>query len=136
MRIVVILCLVGLMPQGLGGCTLQSLVSEEIETPIRDTRKTFEQALEQAPAEAVRVLPHTPWGENRSIKLHQAYTAASGRWCRRLTIEPEADARPALVCRSGDDQGPWELVRLLHIAGRPMLETNGMQASLSWNTMP
>ncbi|EIC22573.1 hypothetical protein Thi970DRAFT_02845 [Thiorhodovibrio frisius] len=96
--------------------------------------ETFQRALDTAPAGATRTMPETPWGRAMMVEFHQPYVAASGRRCRRLTLEPGPLARPALVCREPDGaktakQAPsWEAVRLLQIDGRPVLNQGALTA--------
>lgn len=82
---------------------------------------TLSQLLNREPADTLITLSNSPWGANLRIVLHETYAAASGRNCRRLTIEPEGQSRPALVCQAPKNLKEWLPVRLLQIGGRPVL---------------
>ena len=58
--------------------------------------------LTQAPAGAVLNVPESPWGNNVEVVADDAYLAASGRECRKLTVVAvdANNARSALVCKT------------------------------------
>lgn len=58
--------------------------------------------LTQAPAGAVLNVPKSPWGNNVEVVADDAYLAASGRECRKLTVVAvdANNARSALVCKT------------------------------------
>lgn len=82
---------------------------------------SFGRLLDHEPADTLVTLSSSPWGSNVRVLLHETYAAASGRNCRRLTVEPEGQAYPALTCRVSDKAQEWVPVRLLQIGGRPVL---------------
>jgi hypothetical protein len=75
--------------------------------------------LEQEHGDARSWAERSPWGDGVILELHPSYSAASGRTCRRVTIEPAGAGRSALVCREHD--GQWVSVRVLHDGGRARL---------------
>lgn len=74
-------------------------------------------------------LKESPWGSDIRVILHPPYAAASGRTCRRLTLEDGQGRRPGLACESGDDS--WESVRVLthegHAVRAPASDTELLQ---------
>jgi len=82
---------------------------------------SLRQLLDHEPANTLITLADSPWGSNVQVLLHEPYAAASGRNCRRLTIEPEGQSYPALVCQHPQKNQDWAPVRLLQIGGRPVL---------------
>lgn len=76
---------------------------------------------EREPANTLVSLTDSPWGANVQVLLHETYAAASGRNCRRLTIEPEGQSYPALACQHPKNTRDWVPVRLLQVGGRPLL---------------
>ncbi|WP_181919434.1 DVU3141 family protein [Alkalilimnicola ehrlichii] len=78
----------------------------------------FQTMLDEEPVNSRAELRESPWGPDVSVRLHGLYDAASGRVCRRLTVEADGVRRPALACRSQD--GVWTAVRVLHETGRPV----------------
>ncbi|WP_139058803.1 DVU3141 family protein [Thiorhodococcus drewsii] len=93
---------------------------------------SFQELLTREPANTLVVLPSSPWGTNIRVLLHETYAAASGRNCRQLTIDPDANATPALACQDPDDPTVWVPVRLLQIGGRPLLSV-GDEATPVWS---
>lgn len=92
---------------------------------------SLRQLLHHEPANTLITLSNSPWGANVQVLLHETYAAASGRNCRRLTVEPEGQAYPALVCQHPQKNQEWVPVRLLQIGGRPVLnQTSSLPA---WN---
>lgn len=92
---------------------------EEVSVPGQSY--DLQSLLSREPPDTLVVFSTSPWGSNLSAVLHEEYTAASGRNCRRLTLDPEGQYRPALVCRALGGERRWEPVRLLQIAGRPVI---------------
>lgn len=84
-------------------------------------RVELRELLEREPADTLVSLTNSPWGRNVQVLLHETYAAASGRNCRRLTVEPEGRSYPALVCRHPKNAKDWAPVRLLQVGGRPVL---------------
>ncbi|WP_295399075.1 DVU3141 family protein [uncultured Thiocystis sp.] len=91
----------------------------------------FQLLLSREPAETLIWLPKSPWGSDRHVLLHEKYAAASGINCRRLTIDPEGQAFPALACQSS--KGKWGTVRLLQVDGRPVLSA-GAVSTQTWGS--
>lgn len=85
---------------------------------------TLNKLLTREPANTLVSLTNSPWGPNVQVLLHETYAAASGRNCRRLTIEPEGQSYPALVCQHPKNTRDWVPVRLLQVGGRPLLSRN------------
>ncbi|MBK1649527.1 DVU3141 family protein [Rhabdochromatium marinum] len=117
--------LVGVALLALTGCVPPSAAVREDNPSRQSGLEVFQRALDTAPAGATRSLSQTPWGPGVMVQFHPPYAAASGRRCRRLTVEPRQQARPALACRE-DGASParaptWQIVRLLQINGRPVL---------------
>lgn len=53
--------------------------------------------------EVVR-LSQSPWGPGVNVYSGQPYFAASGRTCRKLTIQGNGGERAAIACKMADDQ--------------------------------
>lgn len=108
----------------LTGCVWPlTLVPDRSDSPDADA--ALQRVLEDGAAGSVHQLSTTPWGADLSLTLHPPYDAASGRWCRRLTLDPldpQGQARPALACRARDGKLRWEPVRVLQINGQPVLK--------------
>lgn len=92
-------------------------------TPGAGPFPSVQELLSREPAGAVVLLPHSPWGDNIQALLHEEYAAASGRDCRRLTIDPNGAAFPALACRQQSQPRTWVAVRLLQVDGYPILDS-------------
>jgi surface antigen len=86
---------------------------------------SLQDVLERAPTGSRYRLPQSPWGEGVAVELRDAYTAASGRMCRRVTIDPAGASQPGLACRRAD--GHWQSVRVLHDHGRPILAGQALE---------
>lgn len=85
--------------------------------------QAFRHFLAHAPAGDSAFLPESPWGAQVTVYARQAYFAASGRTCRKLTIVHNAGMRrPGLVCRL--PSGGWEEVRALRGVSSRLLNPN------------
>jgi hypothetical protein len=103
------------------GCVGQPFPAWSTESPApAAAASTVHGVLETEPAGSRYRLPQSPWGEGVAVELRDLYTAASGRVCRRVTIDPSGARQPALACRTNGDE--WEAVRVLHDDGRPVLQ--------------
>lgn len=86
----------------------------------------FRHFLTHAPAGTSAFLPESPWGTSVTVYAGQAYFAASGRRCRKLTIVHTAGMRrPGLVCRLPN--GGWEEVRAFRGVSSTLLGPESVQ---------
>lgn len=108
----------------LNGCTMFPLQqrSESRDLPPSSSvlPETFQTVLSREPGGTSVWLAESPWGMGVTLVLHDTYWAASGRFCRKLTVQTEGPPRLALACQ-GDD-GIWERVRLLQEGGWPVFD--------------
>jgi hypothetical protein len=106
------------------GCSALPLANHEGRgaAPNDAFPAAFQSMLADAPAGSLARLDASPWGPGVTVVLHDAYHAASGRICRRVTVQSEGMSRPGLACQRRD--GAWEPVRLLHEGGRPRLSAD------------
>lgn len=105
----------------LGGCSMLSAVSPLAaqdaglvagEQAGRVLEPAFAAFLAQAPQGSILALAESPWGSQVEVTAGEAYLAASGRHCRKLSLMRVAAAQPesAIACQTA--QG-WEARRLV-----------------------
>lgn len=120
----ILVCLAAI---GLSACTvLPSQHGESLQSGVFPA--AFQQFLVQTPAGSRAVLAHSPWGSGVTVIAHDAYFAASGHTCRKLTIVQAGMRRPGLVCRLPD--GRWQKVRALARSERLPVVSNRPQPEL------
>ena len=130
LRVVILMCATFLV-----GCAQWSSLTLDKSTKVTEGQAvesvSFSRLLDHEPANTLVTLSNSPWGSNVQVLLHETYAAASGRNCRRLTVEPEGQSYPALACQHPKKDQDWVPVRLLQIGGRPVLsQTSSLPA---WN---
>ena len=107
------------------GCALQPRTAGNAEPAFADGGEPLpaevQTAFGRAAGGASTRLSSGPWGAGAVLSPEPVYRAASGRDCRRFTVETGGGPRHAgLACRRAD--GTWTEARLLHRRGRPLTE--------------
>ena len=130
LRVVLLMC-----ATFLAGCAQLSDLMLNKSTRVAEGQTvgsvSFSQLLAHEPTNTLVTLSNSPWGASVQVLLHETYAAASGRNCRRLTVDPEGQSYPALACQHPKKDQDWVPVRLLQIGGRPVL--NQSTSLPAWN---